>query len=94
MSEHEITPRTYYYTFAALMALLVATVAAAYVPLGPYNIVLALAIGVTKATLVILFFMHAKSSDRLVWVYISAAVVWLIILIGGTAHDVLTRGWY
>lgn len=91
MTEHEVTPKTYLYTFTALMVLLVVTVAAAFVPLGPFNIFVALAIAVTKSTLVILFFMHAKGSDRLVWVFITASVVWLIILIGGTAHDILTR---
>lgn len=94
MTKHETTQKTLYATFAALMVLLVATVAAAYLPLGPFNIALAMAIGITKALLVILIFMEARSSDRLVWVFIAAAVTWLLILIGGTAQEVLTRGWY
>lgn len=86
--------KEYLLTFWALMALLVVTVAIAFVHLGPFNMIVALAIAIFKALLVIMFFMHAKSSDRLVWVFICAGVVWLIILIGGTAHDVLTRGWF
>ena len=94
MTEHAITKRNYYVTFAALLVLLLVTVGAAYLNLGPFNIVLMLAIAATKALLVILFFMHAGTSDKLVWVFIVAAVVWLLVLIGGTAQDVLTRGWF
>jgi cytochrome c oxidase subunit 4 len=94
MAEHAIGKKDYYYTFAALMVLLLLTVIFAYLNLGPFNIVVALAIAITKAALVVLFFMHAKASERLVWVFISAGLVWLIILIGGTAQDVLTRGWF
>jgi cytochrome c oxidase subunit 4 len=94
MSDHAITPRTYYVVFAVLMVLLLATIAVAYIHLGPFNIVAALAIAITKALLVVLYFMHARTSDRLVWVFIAAGLVWLVILLGGTAHDVLTRGWF
>jgi cytochrome c oxidase subunit 4 len=44
--------------FAALMVLTGVTVAAARVDLGNLNLYVALAIAVTKASLVILFFMH------------------------------------
>lgn len=86
--------REYILVFWALMVLLVVTVAVAFVPLGPFNLIAALTIAIIKALLVILFFMHAKSSDRIIWIFICAGVVWLAILIGGTAHDVLTRGWF
>jgi cytochrome c oxidase subunit 4 len=94
MTEHAIKKKDYYWTFAALMALLALTVGLAYLNMGPFNIVVAMAIAVTKALLVVLFFMHAKTSDKLVWVFIAAGLTWLAILIGGTAHDVLTRGWF
>ena len=49
---------------------------------------------IAKATLVVMFFMHAKGGNRLVWIFIAAGVVWLVILIAGSMHDVLTRGWF
>ena len=52
----------------------------------------ALTIAVTKALLVILYFMHARYGTRLTWLVVSAGVVWLLILIGFTLSDVLTRG--
>ncbi len=44
--------------FAALVTLTVLTVAAAKVDLGNFNLYIALAIAATKASLVIMFFMH------------------------------------
>ena len=46
------------------MVLTAATVAAAYVNLGALNIVVALAIATVKATLVVLYFMHARYSPK------------------------------
>jgi len=40
---------------------------------------------------VILFFMHVRYSDKLTWVFAAAGFFWLLILIGGTMDDVLTR---
>ncbi|HEX9110492.1 MAG TPA: cytochrome C oxidase subunit IV family protein, partial [Terriglobales bacterium] len=44
----------------ALLAGTTLTVAAAFIDLGPFNTVVALAIATTKATLVVLFYMHVK----------------------------------
>ncbi|MBC8106268.1 MAG: cytochrome C oxidase subunit IV family protein [Anaerolineae bacterium] len=77
-----------------LMILLVATVAAALVPwfhVGSFNIVIAMAIAITKAVLVIWIFMHVKYSGRLVWIFAVAAFVWLGIMLSLTFTDYLTR---
>ena len=56
-----ILPRSLYYgIFAVLMVLTAATVGAAFVDLGPLNIIVALTIAVVKASLVVLIFMHVK----------------------------------
>ncbi len=44
--------------FGALVMLTIITVSASYVDFGEYNLVVALAIAVVKASLVVLFFMH------------------------------------
>ena len=44
------------------MALLVLTVGAAYVDLGPLNLLVALAIAAAKAVLIVLIFMHVRYS--------------------------------
>src|SRR3954465_7340648 len=93
MSE-DSTKRTYYIVFAALMALLVITVAATYIHWGSrISIVIAMAIAIVKATLVVLYFMHVKGSSRLTKVFVVAGLAWLSILMGITLADYLTRPW-
>ena len=88
---HVVPRKTYFAVAAALMVLLVLTYAAAQIDLGPFNIVVALAIAFTKAVLVVLFFMEVKWSSRLTWVVAAAGLMWLALLIGGTLDDFLTR---
>ena len=73
------------------MVLTAATVAAAYVNLGPFNIVIALAIASLKATLVVLYFMHARYSPNRTHMVIIAAVFWLAIMLALTLSDYVTR---
>jgi cytochrome c oxidase subunit 4 len=77
--------------FIALMVLLVATVGAAFLPLGQMNVVVALAIAMVKAALILLFFMHFRDSDHLTWIVGGATVAWFLILITLTFQDYLTR---
>jgi cytochrome c oxidase subunit IV len=50
-----------------------------------------LGIAVTKATLVVLFFMHVRYGPRLVWVLAASGVAMLALFIDYTLADVLTR---
>ena len=77
--------------YVLLMALLVATVIAATLDLGPWNVVIALVIAVMKAMLVILFFMHVRHSSRLTWIFVGAAFLWLGLLLGLTMTDYASR---
>ena len=91
MSEHIVSPKVYIGIFLSLMALTAATVAAAYVNLGAFNIVIALAIASLKATLVVLYFMHARYSPKRTHMVIIAAVFWLAIMLALTLSDYVTR---
>ena len=93
MSEHIVSRTVYFAVFAALMVLTVITYLAAQVHFGyeALNTIVALAIAVTKATLVILYFMHVRYSPRLTWVVIASGFLWLAIMIGITLLDYLTR---
>jgi cytochrome c oxidase subunit IV len=81
-----------YRVAAALMGLLVLTVGTSYVNLGRFNFAVAISIAVAKALLVASFFMELRRSNRLLWVMAISGVLWLLILIGGTLADVVTRG--
>jgi cytochrome c oxidase subunit IV len=93
MSGHIVPVRTYLGIFLALLALTALTTAVAFVDLGRWNTVAALAIAVTKMLLVILFFMHVKYSGGLTRVIILAGFFWFAILVALTLSDELTRGW-
>jgi cytochrome c oxidase subunit 4 len=88
---HVVARKVYFAIAAALMALLVLTYAAAQIDLGPFNIVVAMAIAFTKAILVVLFFMEVRWSSRLTWLIAGAGLLWLMLLIGGTLDDFMTR---
>jgi cytochrome c oxidase subunit 4 len=60
---------------------------------GSLNVIIALTIAVTKATLVVLYFMHVRYSSRLIWVVFTSALFWLGILFVFTLSDYWTRGW-
>jgi len=91
--EHVLTPRTYSIVCAVLVLLTILTVSISFVPLvGVWHIVVGLAIGLCKASLVILFFMHVLISSRLTWIVIAIACFWLGILLVLTLTDYFSRG--
>jgi cytochrome c oxidase subunit 4 len=91
VSEHIVSPKIYAGIFTTLMVSTGVTVYAAYVNLHKWNIVIALGIATFKATLVILYFMHARYSPRRTQLVIIAGVFWLAILLALTLSDYLTR---
>jgi cytochrome c oxidase subunit 4 len=90
---HTPRPAAYVGVFLALLALTALTVAVSRIDLGPMNTVAALAIAGLKATLVGLYFMHLRWSDRLVRTAALAGIFWLIILVTITLSDYLSRTW-
>ena len=90
-SEHIVSPGLYLGIILTLMALTIITVLAATLDLGKFNIVVALAIATAKATLVVLFFMHAKYTPRRTQLVIIAGIFWLIILLFMTLSDYESR---
>ena len=95
MSEHIVSRKLYFAVFAALMVGTVVTVLAARVDFGNeiVNTIIALSIAVTKAMLVVLYFMHVRHSQRLIWVIVAGGFFWLAILMALTGSDYLSRQW-
>src|SRR6185295_13369093 len=92
MAGHISPKSTYYAIFGALMILTAVTVAVAFVNLGSFNFPVAIGIAITKATLVILFFMHAKYSSTLTKMFVGTAFFFLFILLTLSLTDYLSRG--
>lgn len=93
MNSPIVSKKAYFSIWASLMVLLFLTWGVAQFNLGPFNVVAALAIAVTKMLLVILFFMHVRYSTRLTWLFVAAGFIWLLLMIDLTLGDYLTRGW-
>jgi cytochrome c oxidase subunit IV len=93
MPEHVDSVKTYVLVFVALICLTVATTAVSFVDLGPFSVVVALAIACGKMLLVALFFMHVRHSTKLTRLVLAGGLLWLAILLLLTLGDELTRGW-
>jgi cytochrome c oxidase subunit 4 len=93
MSQLIVPQKTYIYVFLSLIGLTALTTGVAYVDLGPFNTVVALAIAFSKMMLVILFFMNVRHSGGLVRIVIVAAFFWFALLIAFTMSDYRTRSW-
>ncbi len=89
---HIASKGMYFSIFFALMVLTVLTYAVTFVHMGFLNLPVALAIAVTKAMLVISFFMHVKYSSKLVKVTAGLGFFFFIIMVMFTMSDYLSRG--
>lgn len=90
---HMDSVRTYFMVWLALIFATVITTAVAFVDLGSFSVVAALAIAVCKMLLVALFFMHVRHSTRLTKVVLLGGLLWFGILMGMTFTDFVSRGW-
>jgi len=93
MAERTISTGSYVLVCAVLIVLTILTVSVSFFPIaGVWHIVIGLPIAVCKATLVVLFFMHAAISPRLTWIVILVSCFWLGILLVLTLADYFSRG--
>lgn len=90
-SEHIVSPKIYIAIFLALILGTSLTTWAAFRNFGRFNIVIALAIATAKATLVVLFFMHARYGVQRTRLVIVCALFWLAIMLTLTLSDYQTR---
>jgi len=89
--EHIISTRTNILVLIALLILALCTWGIAYVDLGRWNLVVAMAIAVAKMLLVVLCFMHGWFTPRVSLLAFCAGIFWLGILFVLTLSDYLTR---
>jgi len=90
---HIVSPAQYTLVFGTLLVGTAITVGAAYVELGVFNPIVALAIASFKAVIVILFFMHVKYQSRLVKMTVGAGFFTFLVLITMTLTDYMSRAW-
>lgn len=90
---HHVTPpRVYWTVFALLLILMALTIWVSFLNLGVMNNVVAMAIAITKATLVVLFFMQVKYGTRLTWLWSALGFIWFLLMFG-ILSDYVSREW-
>jgi cytochrome c oxidase subunit 4 len=95
---HVLPLKIYFGVWAALTALTIITVAVSYVNFNELlgiknvNLVVAMIVAVTKASLVATFFMHLKYDNKLNAVAFTSSLVFLSIFFFLTFADLMTRG--
>jgi len=95
MSQHHVVPlRIYFVIFTALLVLTAITVVVAFIDLGAMSDVVAMAIAFTKASLVVLYFMHVRYSSGLVALSVVGGIAFLAIFIFFTMSDYMTRTFF
>lgn len=93
MTSRAISPATYATVCIILVMLTFLTVGVSFAPLpGIGHVVAGLAIGLVKAILVVLFFMHMLPSDRVTWLVVLTACIGVGILFVLTLTDYFSRG--
>jgi len=90
---HITSVRTYVQVFLALIFFTLITVYVASKDFGFLNTAVALGIAVTKASLVVIYFMGVRHNTPLTKVVVVAGFFWLFILFGLGMSDYLTRDW-
>jgi cytochrome c oxidase subunit 4 len=88
-----VSLKVYLAVFCALCVLTVVTVVVTGFDFGPLNLIVALGVAITKASLVVLYFMHARYSPRLTGVVIAASIAFFVILLFLTWTDYMSRPW-
>lgn len=90
-ASHELGAKAYVLVFAALVVLALLTWGLSRIHLGEWNLIVALGIAATKASLVVLFFMHLwshKGGSRLA---VAVSLTFVALLISLTLADLRLR---
>ncbi len=92
--EHHIVPlKLLWGVFGALVLLTILTVyTAQQVDIGPLNLPLAIAIALTKATLVATFFMALKWDNRVNLLVLALGCIFVVVFLSFTLFDTAFRG--
>jgi cytochrome c oxidase subunit IV len=91
-TEHkEESMTSYTIVITLLMILLILTYYAYTLDLGKWNLAIAMAIAVIKASMVLMIFMHVRLSPKIVWAFSIIAFFFLAIMICGFENDFIGR---
>ena len=90
---HIVSPKIYVTIWLILLMFTGLTVTAAFQNFGIWNPIIAMTIAVTKATLVVLFFMHVRYSPKIIALVIACGLFFLAINLVLISSDYISRAW-
>jgi len=91
-SKPEVKPlKTFAWAWLGLLALLAFTVGSAFVDLGTANTAVNLLVSVIMMLLLMTLFMHESKARRLTQLASAAGLLWVVLMIGLSLADYLTR---
>lgn len=93
MTEPGLSRKAYVFAWLGLLGLTLVNTLLAFLNLGVWSTVIAIAIATIMASLVAGFLMHALYETKLIRVIVSGGIIWFLILITLTLGDYVTRGW-
>lgn len=79
------------WVWLAVVALLGLSVGTSYIPMGRFNSIVCIAIAFVQAFLVWTFFMRLRGSGILVRLIAVVGLLWILLLLGLSLTDYLTR---
>lgn len=82
---------SYFKVYLALLLLTATTVGAAFLPLGAFSPLVALAIAASKAGLVAVGFMHLRGAPRPAWGFAAGGLLFVLLLLVPLLVDLVTR---
>jgi cytochrome c oxidase subunit 4 len=88
---HIMTYKKLFLVLVTLLLLTGITLGISYIDLGKLNVWISLLIASSKATFVILFFMHLRYESRVITLSFISTIIFLGILISFTFFDVAFR---
>lgn len=88
MNHHVIPIKTYLAIFGGLIILSGLTVLVSYIHVSPFlHLVGALAIAFAKTTLIVLWFMHVRYNNRLIWMFATIGFFFVFVFMVITLGD-------
>jgi cytochrome c oxidase subunit 4 len=93
-TQHVFSLKTNYTVFGVLMGLLVLTYAAARAPFPEaLHVPIAMTIAIVKTLVIMLYFMHLRYTNKLVWLGVGSSFLFLAVLFAITTAEYNGRGW-
>jgi cytochrome c oxidase subunit 4 len=92
MHHHVIPLKVYLTIFGSLLFLTIATVAVSYMPTIPIiHLIGALTIAAIKTSLIVMFFMHVRYNNHLIWAFASVGFFFVLLFMVFMMGDYISQ---